>query len=42
VESGLYGFFGRIADSLVVSVHTRTVKANLANLAELLAVPARA
>jgi uncharacterized membrane protein len=36
-ESGLGGVFGRLADSFIASAQTRTVRANLANLAELLA-----
>ena len=35
-ESGLGGFFGRLADPLVASTLSRTVKANLGNLCELL------
>lgn len=35
-ESGLGGVFGRLADPLVVKAQTRTVKANLATLKELL------
>lgn len=35
-ESGLGGVFGKIAEPLVVKAQTRTVKANLATLKELL------
>jgi ligand-binding SRPBCC domain-containing protein len=35
-ESGLGGVFGKFADPLVVKAQTRTVKANLATLKELL------
>jgi uncharacterized membrane protein len=35
-ESGLGGIFGRLAEPLVVKAQTRTVKANLATLKELL------
>jgi len=35
-ESGLGGVFGKIAEPLVVKLQTRTVKANLVNLKELL------
>ena len=35
-DSGLGGFFGKIAEPLVVKAQTRTVRANLANLKELM------
>jgi carbon monoxide dehydrogenase subunit G len=36
-DSGLGGVFGRLADSFVEKAHTRTVRANLETLADLLA-----
>ncbi|TDL38873.1 SRPBCC family protein [Arthrobacter nitrophenolicus] len=36
VDSGMGGFFGKIADPLVQNAHARTVRANLDTLAELL------
>ena len=35
-DSGLGGFFGRLADPLVVKAQTRTVKANLESLKDLM------
>lgn len=37
VDSGLGGFFGKLAEPLVQKAHTRTVRANLDTLADLLA-----
>lgn len=36
VDSGMGGFFGKLADPLVQKSHTRTVQANLETLADLL------
>jgi carbon monoxide dehydrogenase subunit G len=36
VDSGLGGFFGKLADPLVQKAHARTVRANLDTLADLL------
>ncbi|WP_458781278.1 SRPBCC family protein [Arthrobacter sp. D3-16] len=37
VDSGMGGFFGKLADPLVQKAHARTVRANLETLADLLA-----
>jgi carbon monoxide dehydrogenase subunit G len=37
VDTGMGGFFGKLADPLVQKTHTRTVRANLETLADLLA-----